>query len=91
MIELLDKLTIWVATKLDHLKINNPTLFLVVNGLLFTLAVLFQKNTINISQNEILNSIVADFGAKDLNQFVSLFIFGVTSLIGYRTTSFKNK
>lgn len=91
MIELLDKLTIWVAKQLDQLKINNPTLFLVVNGLLFTLAVLFQNNTINISQNEILNSIVADFGAKDLNQFASLFIFGVTSLIGYRTTSFKNK
>jgi hypothetical protein len=91
MIELLDKLTIWVAKQLDYLKINNPTLFLVVNGLLFTLAVLFQNKTINISQNEILNSIVADFGAKDLNQFASLFIFGVTSLIGYRTTSFKNK
>lgn len=91
MVELLDKLTIWVATKLDQLKINNPTLFLVVNGLLFTLAVLLQSYKINISQNEILNSIVVDFGAKDLNQFASLFIFGVTSLIGYRTTQFKNK
>lgn len=91
MAQVLENVAIFLAKQLDHLKINNPTLFLVVNGLLFTLAVLFQNNTINISQNEILNSIVADFGAKDLNQFASLFIFGVTSLIGYRTTSFKNK
>lgn len=88
MNELFDKLNIWLADKLDVLKVKNPTLFFAVQGLIWFLAYHFNKGTIVLPTPLWLTSW---FSIDNVNTFIAVFLLALSGTIGSRTTSFKSK
>jgi hypothetical protein len=52
MIQLLENLAVFIAKQLDKLKVSNPIVFVLVQGVLVTLSGLFATDAINIPTPE---------------------------------------
>ena len=50
--ELIKKVSMWLAMQLDKLKVANPVIFLIVQGILMALFTAFATNTLNLPTPE---------------------------------------
>lgn len=91
MKDILNKFTIWLATKLDALKVGQPVLFLFIQAVLVFFASAFADNTINIPTPEFVGKVLALFGLTDIDQVFTIVLIGLVSLIGPRTSFLKTK
>lgn len=89
--KLLENLTGWLAVQLDKLKISNPLVFMLLQGLLVTLAGLFSMGKIEIPTGETLLSVLTFIGVSDINTLVTGFLVTLSALLGSRTTYYINK
>jgi len=89
--EIIAKLQEWLAKQLDKLKVSNPVVFLLTQGVLVLLYGLIDDRTILIPTPDIIAKMIGIFGFQDLNSLISVVILGTMALVGSRTTSFLNK
>ena len=88
MNDLFDKLNVWLADKLDVLKVKNPTLFFAVQGVIWFLAYHFNKGTIVLPTPLFLTEW---FSIDNVNTFIAMFLMALSATVGSRTSAFKNK
>jgi len=91
MIQLLENVAVFIAKQLDKLKVSNPIVFVLVQGVLVTLSGLFATDAINIPTPESILSFLNFVGITDLDSAITGVLVTLLALIGARTTSFKNK
>lgn len=88
MNDLFDKLNVWLADKLDVLKVKNPTLFFAVQGVIWFLAYHFNKGTIVLPTPLFLTEW---FSIDNVNAFIAMFLMALSATVGSRTSAFKSK
>lgn len=87
---LLNSLIKWLASQLDKLKIKNPIVFFVTQGLLITVNGLFINDTININTPSFVEKLLGLVGLDSIDTLVILLLSGLIAAIGPRTTALKN-
>lgn len=80
----------WIAAQLDKVKVPNPFLFLVIQGVLGILLASLNQDVINIPTPEIVGKILSFIEIDNLDNFFQLLIGAVMAAIGPRTTYLKN-
>ena len=91
MVQVLENVAIFLAKQLDKLKVSNPIIFVLLQGVLVTLSGLFATDAINLQTPEILLGILNFVGIADIDSAITGLLVTLLALIGTRTTSFKNK
>jgi hypothetical protein len=91
MVELLENVAAFLAKQLDKLKVSNPIVFVLVQGVLVTLSGLFATDGINLATPESLLGILNFLGITDIDSAITGVLVSLLALVGTRTTSFIKK
>lgn len=91
MVQVLENVAIFLAKQLDKLKVSNPIIFVLLQGVLVTLSGLFATDAINLQTPESLLGILNFVGIADIDSAITGLLVTLLALIGTRTTSLKNK
>ncbi len=89
--EILRKISIWLATQLDKLKVKSPIAFLTIQGVLMALFTAFANNTLNLPTPEWLGKIFGAVGLADLDGVFTTLLGILVATVSPRTFELKAK
>lgn len=87
--EILRKLSQWLAVQLDKLKVTSPVAFLVIQGVLMALFTAFTTNTLNLPTPEWLGKILGAVGLVDLDGVFTTVLGLLLATVSPRTSQLK--
>ena len=87
--EILRKLSQWLAVQLDKLKVTSPVVFLVIQGVLMALFTAFTTNTLNLPTPEWLGKILGAVGLVDLDGVFTTVLGLLLATVSPRTSQLK--
>jgi len=89
--EIVRKISIWLATQLDKLKVKSPIAFLVLQGVLMVLFTAFATDTLNIPTSEWLGKLLAVVGLVDLDGIFTTILGILVATVSPRTSQLKEE
>jgi hypothetical protein len=87
--ELIKKVSMWLAMQLDKLKVVNPVIFLIVQGILMALFTAFVTNTLNLPTPEWLAKVFSAVGLSDLDTLFTTILGLLVATVSPRTAQLK--
>ena len=87
--EILRKISGWLAIQLDKLKVASPVIFLVIQGVLMALFTAFATNTLNLPTPEWLGKILSTVGLVDLDGVFTTLLGLLVATVSPRTSKLK--
>lgn len=87
--EILRKISMFLAVQLDKLKVASPVVFLVIQGVLMALFTAFATNTLNLPTPEWLGKILSTVGLVDLDGVFTTVLGLLLATVSPRTSQLK--
>lgn len=87
--EILRKISQFLAVYLDKLKVASPVVFLVIQGVLMALFTAFATNTLNLPTPEWLGKILNTIGLVDLDGVFTTILGLLVATVSPRTSKLK--
>ena len=89
--EILRKVSQWLAVQLDKLKVASPVIFLLIQGVLMALFTAFATNTLNLPTPEWLSKILGAIGLVDLDGVFTTILGLLLATVSPRTSQLKEE
>lgn len=87
--EILRKISGWLAIQLDKLKVASPVVFIIIQAILMALFTAFANNTLNLPTPEWLGKVLNTVGLVDLDGVFTTLLGLLVATVSPRTAKLK--